>query len=318
MQLPVIFRMTEKTPSPKRARLPHYERAKEPPHMRLTDRDRELIAAIHAYDGMLAEYQIQQLFFPDVTDPRYVQDRLSKLFHNGYLAKPDEGRRRQIKWTVYWLGPKGVEMLAGDAGVPVTKFKWRRPYERWGQVDHDVHTNDVHIAVSQAVSGLSEFRLMEWVGEQEFHRHPDQIEFLDNSGEKQKRIIYPDGYFLLGWYKNGAEKPDKLRFLLEFDRGHHSGINFAAEKVRPGIAYLRSLQYKERFGFNAGRWLVVIDTPDSDLRLSFLKERTEATGLSDAKVFFFTTFEAIKRGNILTDRIWQQAGTGQTVALLKT
>ena len=157
---------------------------------------------------------------------------------------------------------------------------------------------------------------MEWISEREFHQHPDNVEYLDKDGKKQKRLQYPDGYFLIGWNKPGAEKPDKIRFLLELDRGTHSAISFTDFKVRTGIAYIKSPQYKARFGFNAGRWLVVIDSPDSALRLSFLKERAEATGLPDVKVFFFTTFGAVLTHNMLTDPIWFQAGRTEPTAIL--
>ncbi|MEP7288439.1 MAG: replication-relaxation family protein [Chloroflexota bacterium] len=316
MFVPMEIVLAPAAPPLQKSARPHYERAIAPPAIRLTDRDRAVIAAIHDYDGILADYQLRAMFFHD---ERYFMERMSFLFHNGYVAKPDRQRRAQLKYTVYWLDKTGAELLAGQQGTPYGEFKWRRPYERWNQVTHDVQTNDVRLAVTKALEPLPTYHLLEWASERDFHRHPDQVEYVDKNGAKQKRLQYPDGYFLLGWDNPGTQKRDKLRFLLEFDRGKHSGISFADEKVRPGMAYIQSPQFKARFGYNAGRWLVVIDTPDSALRLSFLKERTEAINMPDIKAFFFTTFEAVMTRNMLIDPIWQQAGiTGAPVALLKT
>src|SRR3989304_5023940 len=44
-------------------RLPIYTRAENAPSMRLTERDRAILGAIHGFDGVLADHQIQRLFF---------------------------------------------------------------------------------------------------------------------------------------------------------------------------------------------------------------------------------------------------------------
>ena len=61
--------------------------------MQLTERDKQMLEAIHFYDGMLADYQLRRLFFPTDTTGRYFKDRMSKLFHNRYVAKPGRKER---------------------------------------------------------------------------------------------------------------------------------------------------------------------------------------------------------------------------------
>src|SRR5258708_6595550 len=138
-------------PPPKKQPRPHYEQAAIPPAMRFTERDRELIAAIHTHDGILADYQLRAMFFQTDKTGRFFQDRMSVLFHNGYVAKPDREHRAQLKYTVYWLGKKGAELLAGKDGLTLNQFKWRHPMERWSQVEHDVEQNDVRLAVTTAL-----------------------------------------------------------------------------------------------------------------------------------------------------------------------
>src|SRR5260221_3131795 len=109
MPLPMEIKLTQEDPTPKKTARPHYERTDTPPHMRLTDRDREVIAAIHTYDGILADYQLRAMFFPTDTTGRYFQERMSFLFHNGYIDKPYRQHRAELKYTTYWLDMKGAE-----------------------------------------------------------------------------------------------------------------------------------------------------------------------------------------------------------------
>ena len=52
-------------PAPKtiRSRAAAYVRPDHPKHMKFTARDGRILEAIHAYDGILADYQIRALFF---------------------------------------------------------------------------------------------------------------------------------------------------------------------------------------------------------------------------------------------------------------
>ena len=48
----------------------------------------------------------------------------------------------------------------------------------------------------------------------------------------------------------------RARFLVELDNATHPNNRFGREKVVPGLAYIKSPEYKARFGDNSGRWLV--------------------------------------------------------------
>ena len=87
-----------------------------------------------------------------------------------------------------------------------------------------------------------------------------------------------------------------------------------ADKVKPGLLYLKSTAYKERFGYNSGRWLVVTT---SEKRLDNLKHQTEAIAGRAASVFYFTTFAQVNPATILTAPIWRRGGETTLRPLLR-
>ncbi len=65
------------------------------------------------------------------------------------------------------------------------------------------------------------------------------------------RYIRPDGFFIL------STSEHLIRYLLEIDRSTEDNPRFLREKILPGLAYVKSQAYGERFGHRSGRWLVV-------------------------------------------------------------
>jgi hypothetical protein len=103
--------------------------------------------------------------------------------------------------------------------------------------------------------------------------------------------------------------------LLELDRGTEDNPRFVREKVLPGLAYLRSEAYRNRFGSNSGRWLVVTT---SERRVTNMRRQVEAATVGEAVPFYLTTLEQATAGNVLFDPIWVRPGLNQPGALLGT
>lgn len=82
---------------------------------------------------------------------------------------------------------------------------------------------------------------------------------------------------------------------------------FAREKVLPSIAYIRSAQYQQRFGYKSGRWLVIAT---GDRRMQNMIEHTKGLLGRDARVFCFTTFDRLRPETALTAPIWHR-GDGE-------
>lgn len=271
--------------------------------MKLTERDSRMLEAVHAFDGVLGDYQIRRLFF---TGERQARLRLSLLFQHGYLAKPSRMQRASSPCMVYWLARRGAAHVAGLHGQTLREFTYRRA-PRWAQIAHDLGVNDFRLDVMDACAENEDVSLEQWIPEGEFWAHPDRVEYRLASGQKARRLVRPDGFFVLRKGKHHS------RLLLEIDCATEDNPRFAREKVRPGVAYLRSEAYKQRFGYQSGRWLVVTT---SERRLRNMKRQTEIAVGRDAQVFLFTTAAKVTPQSVLTAPIWLRGGDERPSALL--
>ena len=278
-------------------------RPAQPAPMKLTERDSRLLEAVHAFDGVLGDYQIRRLFF---TGERQARLRLSLLFQHGYLAKPSRMQRASSPCMVYWLARRGAAHVAGLHGQTLREFTYRRA-PRWAQIAHDLGVNDFRLDVMDACAENEDVSLEPWIPEGEFWAHPDRVEYRLASGQKARRLVRPDGFFVLRKGKHHS------RLLLEIDCATEDNPRFAREKVRPGVAYLRSEAYKQRFGYQSGRWLVVTT---SERRLRNMKRQTEIAVGRDAQVFLFTTAAKVTPQSVLTAPIWLRGGDERPSALL--
>lgn len=269
---------------------------------------------------------------------RAMEMRLSVLYHNGYINWPDEKQRRTqpIPEPIVWLGWRGAVWVAGQYGIEVeapTKnteyqlrifsrrlreqgFRWLRE-PRWIQLSHDLSVIDFRMAVEVGVAQYPHLTLEEWIPEGSWLSDHDVIEYeyAGRGGEIQqkKKGVRPDGYFSIVDHKRQIKgSAVRSRFLLEIDMSTHPNPRFGREKAVPGVAYIRSPEYKERFGYLSGRWLVVTT---GEVRMQHIMRQTKRDTGTDARVFLFTTFYHLKTANVLTDSIWYQVGRSDPISL---
>ncbi len=317
---------------------PRYRRAELPPPMRFQRRDGAIIQAIYDLDGVVSRRQLKAMFWPDKSW-RAMEKRLSLLYHNGYLDWPSktQWRTHPIPEPVCWLGWKGILWLAGRQGVVVISpkdesetqlrklerelravgIRWVRE-PRWSQLLHDLAVIDFRLRVMAATGGQTSLRLEEWVPESVFASDMDVIRYpvMGRNGRiyQRKRGVRPDGYFVIcDVAREASGQPARARFLLELDNATHAMPSFGREKVVPGVAYLKSAAYRERFGASSGRWLVV--TRGGERRMGNLMEQTRQVAGADVGLFLFTTWAQVERGDLLTEPVWRQAGRAEGVAL---
>lgn len=290
---------------PAKSETPVDQRPENPRPMHFTQRDSRILEAIHAFDGMMGQYQLQRLFF---TGQRQCRGRLSVLFQHGYLARPNRRRRASLPCMIYWLDRRGAAHVAGLSGQNLAGFRYRRE-PRWSQVEHDLAVNDFRLDVMKACARRSDFTLEEWVPEGEFLAQPDRVTYTRPNGKTAKRLVRPDGFFVVrrGTYHS--------RLLLELDRATEDNPRFARQKVLPGVAYLRSAAYKKRFGYQSGRWLVVTTT---GRRLRNMKRQTEVAAGKHARVFYFATFDHIQAKTVLTAPVWWRGGEETPISLFQS
>ena len=281
-------------------KLPRYQRAAKPPAMRLTERDRRILEAIHTFDGMLGFSQIQRLFF---TGKSQAEQRLKLLYQHGFVNRPTREQRLRMPEMVYWLDKAGAELVASLNNVPLIEFPWRKD-PRWFQVAHDLAVNNFRLDLYDACRGQNQITLENWVSESEFWAHPDLVTYTDHNREIQRRVR-PDGFFMLG------VEGHRIRYLLEIDRSTEDNPRFVRDKILPGLAYIKSKVYEERFGHKSGR-CVVVTTGERRLRNMLSQARQANAG----GLFYFTTYDKINVETTLNTPIWHRADKDYLVPLV--
>lgn len=197
--------------------------------MRLTERDKHILEAINAYDGMMSFSQVQRLFFSSKSQAEL---RLRLLYQHRYLNRPNQEQRRKLPEMIYWLDKPGAAIVASLTGTSLKDFAWRGQ-PRWFQVEHDLAVNDFRLDLVSACERASGITLETWVPESEFWSYPDKVRYTYHEKELT-RNIRPDGFFML---KAGNHR---IRYLLEIDRSTEDNPRFYREKVLPGVAYIKS------------------------------------------------------------------------------
>lgn len=305
------------------------KRKASPNPMRFQSRDGEIIQAIYKYDGVLSRRQIKQLFWPSAS-VKTMERRLTLLYHNGFLNIPNADQRRinPIPEPVVWLGWRGILYMVHEMDLEVEALskinenqlrklekslrsidlRWQRE-PRWSQLGHDIAVNDFRLAVEKAVHYWPSLSLEKWIPEGKFFTNMDTV-----TVGKRKKGVRPDGFFVLvDHMRQINNSPAKARFLLELDNSTHPVTRFGRDKAIPGLAYIRSKAYKDRFGYNSGRWLVVCR---SEQRLQNLKAQTEKVLGKPASNFLFTTLDQASPMHVLNRPIWLRGGSENLIPLI--
>ena len=280
--------------------LPKYKRVSDPPPMRLTVRDRRILEAIHAYDGMLSFPQIRRIFFSGKSQ---AEQRMKLLYQHRYVNRPDRQERRRIPEMIYWLDKRGAEIVANLEGSPLREFRWRKK-PRWFQVEHDLAVNNFRLDIEEACRISKDVELETWVPESEFWAYPDKVTY-QYQDKPATRKIRPDGFFTL------TPGELRIRYLLEIDRSTEDNPRFLREKILPGLAYLKSKAYENRFGHRSGRWLVVTTGERRMRNMLRQAHRANTKGL-----FYFTIYDKLNVETILFSPIWRRVDRDDPVPLL--
>lgn len=311
----------------------------EQPGIRFQTRDEVVLQTIHDVGGVMAKRQLKALLWCDKSK-RAMEKRLAKLKQHEYLDWPSLEQRRTnpIPEPVVWLDWKGAWYLAGRSGIhvePMGKnnenkkrlfqknlkeegFSWLRE-PRWSQLLHDITVIDIRLTFHRLCIQSDQFSLEAWINETEFRSSMDVVDVRfktrDEKEITRKKGICPDGMMVLVDEKRcRMNQPFRARFLLEVDMATHDNPSFGWEKALAGAAYIKSKVYRERFGNNSGRWLV-ITTGDS--RMNHLIKKTEEETKGDANLFLFTTFQEFFSGNALQEKIWSKCGLNTKVTLFE-
>jgi len=178
------------------------------PPLVLTERDLLILHLVREY-RFLNTAQIHALVGGSYHN---VTERLSRLFHLGYLDRPahqrelrDEGYRVMI----YAIAPEGVRAIAADAGVPVRVPRHLGEDNRTAKRFHLAHTlmvSQFRVCLTLACERNPDLTLTRW-------QIPDRPLGRVSVGNQRVAVI-PDAYLVIT-----DAAGESAHFFLEADRG---------------------------------------------------------------------------------------------------
>lgn len=273
--------------------------------MRLTNRDKAIVLAVHDY-RLLSSHQIEALIFPSdkLHSKRTVcQRRLQLLFHHGYLNRLPipvmlgEGRQP----IVYILDYKGADLVAIQYGVDRANLGWKPVQGQSSMlfIEHSLAINDIRLIVHRLME-MSHFRVSAWIDDNELKtaKYKEKIPYRTH-GARVTRII-PDSFFQL-------KLPDMTQdayFFLEVDQGTMVNSRWG-DKVKAYSQFRSTGAAYKHYGTHNFRVLTIAPT---QARMRNLMTTTERTG--GDRYFWFASQEEIDiwRPECFLEPIWSVVG----------
>ena len=240
-----------------------------PDPFQLTDRDIALVRLV-AQHRFLRSTHLSDL---SQAPHKKVCDRLTSLFHAGYLDRPraqfdhyrEGGGSSPI---VYALGNHGAQLLIKHDGPEVAEVDWARKNDLAGRqfIQHTLAIADVRVGLQRAIRERPGFQLLE--PKQLLETAPAETQRRERPWSWRSKVHYNDATIELGVapdYPFAILYPDgRFRaFLVECDRGtmpvDRANLTQTSLK-RKFLAYAaakRADLHQRQFGWKAFRVLLV-------------------------------------------------------------
>ncbi|MBZ0147388.1 MAG: replication-relaxation family protein [Pseudorhodoplanes sp.] len=260
--------------------------------MRLTDDDIAVIRHVAAHRFLRSTHIVSLLRRPN----KKVLERLSALYHNGYLDRP----RAQLDYyatagsapLVYALGNKGAALLAEQDGTSFPKVDWTWKNRDAGRVfiEHTLLVADLMVAIETAVHRVGNIALIGAVDI--LKAAPTSTQNAKNPWALPARIVHggmhydlsliPDKIFGLDY----LDLRKRSYFFVEADRGtmpvtrSHPRQTSFQQKILGYLAGSRPVNtHAQHFGIGNFRVLTVTTTRERIATMvAALKAVTNGTG----------------------------------------
>jgi hypothetical protein len=308
-----------------RVRRPRFRRAPEPPAFRLTDDDVIIVRQLARY-RFLRSTHIAALVGRSLDR---TNDRLSRLFHAGYLDRP----HAQLDYyptsgsapMVYALANRGARLLIDRYGIDFANVEWSRKNHKAGRpfIEHQLEIVDFQVALDRATRDRRDVRLMyadeliaNMPDETRERRNPLALRVkLSHHGSVREIGVVPDLAF-------GLESRDgsKRSFMVEIDRGTMPVVRADISqtsferKMRAYLTAHAAKQHERNFGWKTFRVLTVT-TDECRMQSMIDALRTLRVAHSPgAALFYFTTRQDLFARNPLAHS-WSDAA-GRKILLV--
>ncbi len=264
------------------------QRLGQPSRMRLTERDVDILEAVHQY-RVLRQDQIQTLFFGTKAAAQRV---LVRLYDHGFLERKFLPVLYGRSPTLYVLDKRGADVLRSERGYEDLIWYSSNKDLKTDFIEHTTAINDfrLSVVVSARKQGLE---LITWASESQLKSDYDRVRI--GNGKRPVSLI-PDSYFAV------STPAGKAHFFVEIDRGTETLDRFR-QKVRAYVAYYESGGYEKRYGTRSIRILTVAT---GEGRLANLRAATaQVTGETGGRRrFWFALASNLTPETVLTAPVW--------------
>jgi Replication-relaxation len=305
-------------------RLPRFRRASEPPAFRLTDDDVEIVRQV-ARHRFLRSTHIAALVARSLDR---TNDRLSCLFHAGYIDRP----RAQLDYyptsgsapLVYALADRGARLLIERDGIEFANVEWSRKNREAGRpfIEHQLAIVDFSVALQHAVRSRPDVRLirpdeMMAALPQRICNGRNPFSFkvkVAQRGLVRERAVVPDFTFGLG-LADGSRR----YFMVEIDRGTMPVVRSSpmqtsfAEKMRAYLIAHAARQHERNFGWKTFRVLTITTDQRRTQTMMEALRSLHVPHSPASNLFLFATADELRTDDPLS-HAWRD-GNGRDVRL---
>src|SRR6202049_4540057 len=307
-------------------RRPRFRRAPEPPAFRVTDDDVAIVRQL-ARHRFLRSTHIAALVGRSLDRPN---DRLSRLFHAGYLDRP----RAQLDYyptsgsapIVYALADRGARLLIHHDGIEFANVEWSRNNRRAGRpfIEHQLEIMDFYVSLQCAARARADVQLIhpdemaaDFPDQRVAARSPFTLRVtLSHRGTMHEMGLVPDFAFGLT-LADGSHR----NFLVEIDRGTMPVVRSDTfrqtsfeEKMRAYLTAHAAKQHERQFGWKTFRVLTVTTDDRRARTMMAALRRLHVPHSPGALLFFFAIRDGLRGADPLA-HAWQD-GNGRDVRLM--
>jgi DNA-binding Lrp family transcriptional regulator len=306
-------------------RRPRFRRASEPPAFRLTDDDVVIVRHL-ARHRFLRSTHIAALVGRSLDR---TNDRLSKLFHAGYIDRP----RAQLDYyptsgsapMVYALADCGARLLIERDGVEFANVEWSRKNREAGRpfIEHQLEIVDFYIALQYAVRRRGDLRLIH--PDEMVATFPDQTFSARDPFALRVQVSHQGALHDIGLVADlvfGLMLPDGSRrcFMVEIDRGTmpvvRSDIRQTSfeRKMRAYLTAHAAKQHERHFGWKTFRVLTITTDHHRTHSMKEALRQLHVPHSMGASLFLFATRDELRTSDPLA-HTWSD-GNGRDVRLI--
>jgi hypothetical protein len=261
-------------------RLPRFIRHRfRKPALVLQERDREIIRIVEEHRVITSADLMLLVAGSDQTILR----RLQRLFHNGYLDRPQSQRQFGNAPIVYALGQRGAELLAQEKNAQAT-VDWSEKNRQIGSayLEHALMVSRFRAALRFALQRGQSAALERWLGDG-FVR--DSV-VVEHEASTERIPVAPDAFFTIKLLDE-PEGRNRIHVFLEADRSTMTVKRFFT-KLRGYWFWWRSGR-QDSLGIKSFRVLTITQTTERAANLVAAARTIDAPRHRGLAMFLFGT-----------------------------